>query len=146
MFFYFFFKIIFFKTETNAKTKGQKRQHSHRVPECLPVPGSVNCVPAGSGTFNNLVNVKAPEMENGLKIVVVVDSREKSPLSFSLPSEKGTLLTGDYSIRGLEKFVAIERKSAGDLVGCLKNGQRRLLQSDEFQERNSELDGFQCEI
>ncbi len=57
-------------------------------------------------------------------LTIVVDSREQNSLSFTLPVEKGSLITGDYSIKGLEKFVAIERKSADDLVGSLKNGQR----------------------
>jgi ERCC4-type nuclease len=56
--------------------------------------------------------------------VVVIDTREQNPLGFTLPTERGTLTTGDYSIRGLEMFVAVERKSADDLVGSLK-GQNR---------------------
>ena len=41
-----------------------------------------------------------------------------------MPIERGTLVTGDYSVKGLERFIAIERKSPDDLVGCLK-GQHR---------------------
>jgi len=67
-------------------------------------------------------------MENGLKILI--DTREQEPLSFTLPVERGTLTTGDYSIKGLEKFISIERKSADDLVGCLKNGQRERFEKE----------------
>jgi hypothetical protein len=55
---------------------------------------------------------------------IVIDTREQLPLEFNQPTLRGPLPTGDYSIKGLERFVAIERKSAGDLVGCLK-GQNR---------------------
>ena len=55
---------------------------------------------------------------------VIIDTREQCPLNFSLPCERGTLVTGDYSIKGLERYVAIERKSSDDLVACLKNSRR----------------------
>ena len=61
---------------------------------------------------------------------IVIDTREQAPLSFTMPTETGTLVTGDYSIKGLEKFVAIERKSPDDLVGCLKNGQRERFERE----------------
>jgi DNA excision repair protein ERCC-4 len=51
---------------------------------------------------------------------IVIDSREQEPLTFSnLPTVRGTLDTGDYSIRGLEHLVAVERKSLGDLLACV---------------------------
>jgi ERCC4-type nuclease len=53
------------------------------------------------------------------KPVIVIDSREQQPLSFSrLPAIRGTLVTGDYSVVGLESLFAIERKAFADLVGC----------------------------
>jgi DNA excision repair protein ERCC-4 len=53
-------------------------------------------------------------------ITAVIDTREQTPLDLSpLRTEAGTLATGDYSIRGLEHFVAIERKSASDLIACV---------------------------
>ncbi len=67
-------------------------------------------------------------MDNHL--VIIVDTREQDPLKFTLPSEQGTLTTGDYSIKGLERFVAIERKSPDDLVGCLKKGQRERFEKE----------------
>lgn len=61
---------------------------------------------------------------------IVIDTREQAPLDFSLPSERGTLVTGDYSIKGLERFIAIERKSPNDLVGCLKGEQRERFERE----------------
>lgn len=53
------------------------------------------------------------------KIVAVIDTREQLPHDLApLRMETGTLATGDYSVRGLENFVAIERKSLPDFVAC----------------------------
>jgi ERCC4-type nuclease len=50
---------------------------------------------------------------------LVIDTREQDPLVFTrLESRRGTLLTGDYSIAGLENLFSIERKTIGDLVAC----------------------------
>lgn len=62
--------------------------------------------------------------------IIVIDTREQAPLAFSLPMETGTLVTGDYSIKGLERFIAIERKSPNDLVSCLKSGQRERFERE----------------
>jgi DNA excision repair protein ERCC-4 len=57
-------------------------------------------------------------------LVAVIDSREQQPLDLApLRSRIGTLATGDYSLRGLESVIAIERKSLGDLLLCV--GQER---------------------
>ncbi len=57
---------------------------------------------------------------------VIADSREQLPYSFdSAPVYEGTSVTvgklesGDYSVRGFESMVAVERKSLPDLVQCL---------------------------
>ena len=58
------------------------------------------------------------------QVTAVVDTREQLPLYLSpLQTVDGTLTTGDYSVVGLEGVVAIERKSLGDLLGCI--GQHR---------------------
>lgn len=55
----------------------------------------------------------------GVRPVVVIDTREQTPLSFArLASERGTLVSGDYSFRGGQESFAIERKSVADLVAC----------------------------
>jgi len=69
-------------------------------------------------------------MKPGLDITIIIDTREQYPLSFALPTERGTLTTGDYSIRGLERFIGIERKSPDDLACCLKNGQRERFERE----------------
>ena len=52
--------------------------------------------------------------------MIVVDTREQEPWSFrDVPTESGTLDTGDYSVRGLEHRVAVERKSLDDLLACV---------------------------
>ena len=50
----------------------------------------------------------------------IVDTREQSPLNLApLRTVAGSLCTGDYSARGLEHIVRIERKSLPDLVACV---------------------------
>ncbi len=61
---------------------------------------------------------------------VVADTREQTPLTPLLEDcghhvISSTLKTGDYSVKGYEDFVAIERKSLDDLVGSLTNGRQR---------------------
>ncbi len=53
-------------------------------------------------------------------ITVIVDSREQTPFDMApLKSEIGTLTTGDYSVKGLERFVVVERKSLQDIIACV---------------------------
>ena len=60
------------------------------------------------------------------QIVAVVDTREQLPLDLSpLRIVPGTLPTGDYSVKGLEHIVAVERKSLSDLLGCIGVGRER---------------------
>lgn len=57
-------------------------------------------------------------------VVAVIDTREQLPLDLSpLQAVTGTLTTGDYSVRGLEHLIAIERKGRDDLLSCV--GQER---------------------
>ncbi len=56
----------------------------------------------------------------------IVDSREQLPLDLSpLKVEAGSLATGDYSVKGLEHVVAIERKSAEDMLACVGRERER---------------------
>lgn len=56
---------------------------------------------------------------------IVIDSREQRPLPFErLKTQPGSLITGDYSVAGMETQIAIERKSIEDLAGCCA-GQNR---------------------
>lgn len=77
--------------------------------------------------------------------VVVVDTREQASFSFAdlrsdaregsrplnVPTVVGTLRSGDYSIRGLEDAVAVERKSMQDLYSTLGQGRERFVRELE---------------
>lgn len=75
---------------------------------------------------------------------VIIDTREQSPYQFRtfkadakhktpsgiirplfIPVEVATLKTADYSIKGFETEIAIERKSLTDLFGTLGSGRER---------------------
>jgi len=57
---------------------------------------------------------------------MLVDTREQTPLLFSrLPSVRGTLTTGDYSIVGGEDLFSVERKSIPDLVASVTGERER---------------------
>jgi ERCC4-type nuclease len=62
------------------------------------------------------------------KIHIVIDSREQNPFLFrNYPVELhfGSLMTGDYSLKGFEKNIALERKSLPDLISCFTSGRDR---------------------
>ena len=67
---------------------------------------------------------------------VKIDTREQLPYLFQhikpiVPTEFGTLQSGDYSIVGMENRIAIERKSVNDFYGSITRGRRHL--EAEFQ-------------
>lgn len=81
-----------------------------------------------------------------VRLPVVADTREQAPYSFAGAAcyegttvETGTLQTGDYSIRGLEGLVAVERKALPDLVACLGRERDRFVRELE---RGRGLDAF----
>lgn len=60
--------------------------------------------------------------ETDPRITVVCDTREQKPWVFSPERfivERGTLQTGDYTIKGLESRLRIEKKTLGDYVGTV---------------------------
>ena len=62
------------------------------------------------------------------KCVAVIDTREQIPLDlaeYGLDVVPGTLPWGDYSIAGLERLVALERKSIDDFTACCGNERGR---------------------
>lgn len=59
-------------------------------------------------------------------VTAIVDSREKTALNLSpLKSSITGLVTGDYSVQGLESIVCVERKSVEDLLMCVGNERDR---------------------
>jgi ERCC4-type nuclease len=69
---------------------------------------------------------------------LIIDQREQAPLTFTrFQSIRGTLLTGDYSVAGLEELLSIERKTVADLVGCCLGENR-----ERFERELHRLRGF----
>lgn len=74
-----------------------------------------------------------------LPYTVIVDSREQHPYGFTgfkcdadrqyipmiVPTEIAGLRTGDYSIKGLESEVCVERKSLDDLYSTISQRRRQ---------------------
>jgi DNA excision repair protein ERCC-4 len=59
-------------------------------------------------------------------ITAIIDTREQKPLTLDpLRTVKRGLDTADYSILGLEKFIAVERKSLPDLLACVGRERER---------------------
>lgn len=59
-------------------------------------------------------------------ITALVDTREQTPLALpGLQTEPATLPTGDYSVKGMESLIAIERKSLPDLLACVGRERER---------------------
>ena len=57
---------------------------------------------------------------------IVVDTREQAPWFQGYPNVVVKKLdVGDYSLKGFEDEVAIERKSVTDLLGCIGKERRR---------------------
>jgi ERCC4-type nuclease len=79
-----------------------------------------------------------------LPFVIIVDSREQKPFTFSKEElkigatpdiEVATLETGDYSLKGFEDKICVERKSITDLFGSC--GKRRKQFENEFNRMTS---------
>ena len=52
-------------------------------------------------------------------LIATIDTREQMPWDLSpMQSQAGTLSVGDYSVKGLEAVIAIERKSLEDFLAC----------------------------
>jgi len=66
-------------------------------------------------------------------MIVVIDSREKHPYSFSFPTVRRKLDAGDYSIEGFEAVAAIERKEINDYV------QTVIYQKDRFKKELAKM-------
>lgn len=59
-------------------------------------------------------------------VCALIDTREQLPLDLEpLQTVAAALPTGDYSVRGLEHVVAIERKSLSDLLCCVGRERER---------------------
>ena len=75
-----------------------------------------------------------------LNFTIICDTREKTPWDFDgvAAVSSSPLATGDYSIVGLKDYVAIERKSLSDLVGCVT------FDRDRFKAELKRLGAYRC--
>lgn len=72
-------------------------------------------------------------------ITVIVDTREQRPWDLApLKMIEGTLSTGDYSVVGLQNEIVLERKSLGDLLGCI-GGER-----ERFEREIKRMQAYPC--
>ena len=116
------------KDLTNSAAAPRNTPESTPEPGVTPVPRSTYIyVPGCRGSGVNGADQRAFKLPALVAIgrlneavpVIVIDTREQAPLAFGqLPSERGTLTSGDYSVRGCEELFGIERKSIADLVAC----------------------------
>lgn len=61
-------------------------------------------------------------------LVIIQDTREQTPLVFTEAAvEVATLATGDYSLKGFENKVCIERKSLPDILQSLGQERERFM-------------------
>lgn len=61
-------------------------------------------------------------------IDIITDTREQLPylfLKYDCSTRPGTVKYGDYTLRGFEDKIAIERKSLDDFVGSICQGRER---------------------
>jgi len=72
-----------------------------------------------------------------MTFTIITDTREQKPYRWDTPAERGTLKAGDYSVKGLEDRIAIERKSLIDAYGTFGKGRER------FQRELEKLAGYE---
>src|SRR5258708_16843313 len=105
------------------------------------LPMAVSASEVRMNNYNSSHKLRIPRglgEQINVEPTIIVDTREQDPLVFSrLESERGTLSTGDYSIKGLETLFVIERKSIADLVSCCMGENR-----ERFERELHRLRGF----
>ena len=69
-------------------------------------------------------------------MIIVIDTREQHPYSFSVPAVRRKLDAGDYSIEGFETVAAIERKELNDYV------QTVIYQKERFRKELAKLAAY----
>ena len=77
-----------------------------------------------------------------MEAVLVKDTREPEfawDAYFTAPVINKKLDTGDYSLKGFESYIGIERKTLDDLIGCLTKGRERF---ERELKRSKKLDYF----
>ena len=60
------------------------------------------------------------------QIVCLIDGREQTPWDMSpMQVKRKSIPSGDYSIQGLERYIALERKSYSDFLNCVGGSRDR---------------------
>lgn len=60
------------------------------------------------------------------KLTALVDTREQRPLNLNpMKVQPASLPTGDYTLKGLEDMICVERKELSDLIGCMTRNRNR---------------------
>lgn len=80
-------------------------------------------------------------------MIILIDTREQLPLDFTgydCRIENATLPSGDYSIKGFDLKVGIERKSENDLLASLTQGRKR-FEAELARLRGYEFKAVICE-
>ena len=66
-------------------------------------------------------------------MIILTDTREQRPYSFrdyQTPIEAEALSCGDYSLKGFQDRIAVERKSLNDLIACLTGSDRTRFEKE----------------
>ena len=73
-------------------------------------------------------------------VEIVIDTREQIPLAFSdrVRVATATLRAGDYSVKGYESEIAVERKTLNDFVNTI------ILQRERFREELKKLQSYKA--
>jgi ERCC4-type nuclease len=70
-------------------------------------------------------------MTEEIQPTICVDTREPEGGGwepyFSVPTIRQKLDSGDYSLLGCEEWICYERKTMGDLIGCLSHSRERFI-------------------
>ena len=67
---------------------------------------------------------------NQMRPTIIIDSREKTPLTFEFPTIVGGLYSGDYGLVGAEHLFAVERKSLDDLAASCAGSRREVFEHE----------------
>lgn len=71
--------------------------------------------------------MQLPPKLHSSALTILIDSREKRPYAFpAFKTETARLITGDYTIPGLETFTGIERKTPADFAFYLSRHRTQL--------------------
>lgn len=107
------------------------------------------------GRIGKSINCKLKPYEFPDGFQLIIDTREQRPLFIPKPPKgliliRDTLENGDYSIKGLEKKVMIERKGLSDLVNYIgndrKNTKIKLKRAERYQWKGLVIEGSELEL